>query len=260
MPDPGVALIDAHIDLVAALRARLIGYLRVLWAGLGSYNKPDIQRFAVAFIPAVAGAQVEAAALTDSYLALYERTVGKTIARPVGIPRAVATGGRGVPPLEVYQRPGPDIWGALKDGVDWEEAVDRGLTRAVSLAETDVQLAETHAARHHLAASKTVVGYRRVLTGAASCGLCAVASTRRYHKKALLPIHPGCDCKVAPIYGESDPGQVINQELVDRLGDEIIDRFGDTTQKSYRSLVVVHEHGEIGPMLTRKRDSFTTLP
>ena len=259
MPDPAVALIDGHIALVAAVRARLIDYLRALWAGLGSYNRPDIERFAVAAAPVVVGAQIQAAALTDSYLALYERTVGRTIARPVGIPRAVATGGRGVPPLDLYQRPGPDIWGALKNGVDWGDAVDRGLTRAVSLAETDVQLAETHAARHHLTSSTNVVGYRRVLTGASSCGLCAVASTRRYHKRDLLPIHPGCDCKVAPIYEDRDPGQVINRELADRLGQEITDRFGDTTKGSYSNLVAVHQHGEIGPILTRKRDTFTTL-
>ena len=259
MPDPAVALIDGHIALVAAVRSRLIDYLRALWAGLGSYNRPDIERFATVIAPVVAGAQIQVAALTDSYIALYQRTVTGAPARPVGVPRAVATGGRGVPPLDVYQRPGPDIWGALKNGVDWDEAVDRGLTRAVSLAETDVQLAETHAARHHMAGDTKVVGYRRVLTGASSCGLCAVASTRRYHKRDLLPIHPGCDCKVAPIYGDRDPGQVINRELADRLGQEIADRFGDTTQTSYRSLVAVHQHGEIGPMLTRKSDTFTTL-
>lgn len=259
MPDQAVALIEGHIALTAAVRARLVDYLRALWAGLGSYDRPDIERFATVIAPVVAGAQIQVAALTDGYLALYERTVTGALVRPLGVPRGVATGGRGVPPVEVYRRPGPDIWGALKDGVDWDQAVDRGLTRAVKLAETDVQLAETHAARHHLAGNTKVVGYRRVLTGASSCGLCAVASTRRYHRSNLLPIHPGCDCKVAPIFGDRDPGETINRELADRLGQEITDRFGDTTRTSYSSLVAVHEHGEIGPVLTRRKDTFTTL-
>ena len=252
------ALVERHATLKTAVRAALVEFLRALWASLGSYDRADITRFAAAAVPVVQGAQVQAAALTDSYLALLEQTVTSVPTRPVGIPRAIAIDSRGVPALDVYRRPGPDIWGALKNGVDYQEAVGRGLTRAVGLAETDVQLAETHAARHVLAGKPKVVGYRRVLTGAESCGLCAVASTQRYHRANLLPIHPGCDCQVSPIYGDVDPGRVINQRLVDDLGAEVTDRFGATTRRSYSDLVVVHEHGEVGPMLTRKGDVFTS--
>jgi len=72
------------------------------------------------------------------------------------------------------------------------EAVGRGQRRAKLLGLTDVELAVTHTVRERLADEPRYRFYRRVLTGMESCGLCVVASTQRYRKRDLLPIHPNC--------------------------------------------------------------------
>jgi hypothetical protein len=169
-------------------------------------------------------------------------------------------------------------------------AVGDGERRVRSLALTDLELAVTHTARELLADEPRVRFYRRVLTGAESCGLCIIASTQRYQKRDLLPIHPNCDCVVAPILGDQDPGQVINSTRVsdeatptgetadgvpiygpgDVLDAELLTRdvheairetFGraafDARQIDYRKILLVEQHGELGPVLTVARHHFT---
>lgn len=169
-------------------------------------------------------------------------------------------------------------------------AVGDGERRLRSVALTDVELAVTHAARDRLAEEPEVRFYRRVLTGAESCGLCIVASTQRYRKQDLLPIHPNCDCVVAPILGDQDPGRVINSTqiadevspvgvtrsgvpvysaedlldadvMTDDVHNAIRETFGemafDARQIDYRKILLVKQHGELGPVLTVKRHKFT---
>jgi hypothetical protein len=169
-------------------------------------------------------------------------------------------------------------------------AVGDGERRVRSLALTDLELAVTHTARELLADEPRVRFYRRVLTGAESCGLCIIASTQRYRKRDLLPIHPNCDCVVAPILGDQDPGQVINSTRVSdeatptgetadgvpiygagdvldtefltrEVHDAIRETFGemafDARQIDYRKILLVEQHGELGPVLTVARHHFT---
>lgn len=169
-------------------------------------------------------------------------------------------------------------------------AVERGVRRAKTLGLTDLELATTHAAREFMAEEPRIRFFRRVLTGAESCGLCVIASTQRYHKADLLPIHPNCDCVIAPIYGDQDPGRVINSkrvtddaaptgesrsgvpvfeddQLIDTdlltqdVHDAILREFGqvafDARQLDYRKVLLVQEHGELGPVLAVARHKFT---
>lgn len=169
-------------------------------------------------------------------------------------------------------------------------AVERGQRRARLLGLTDVELAVTHTVREKLATDDRIRYFRRVLTGAENCGLCVVAATQRYHKKDLLPIHPQCDCVVAPILGAKDPGLIINaKEVGDGVSpigqtrdgvplfadDQLIDlgkllepvhravaaEFGfsarDARQIDYRKIMIVRDHGELGPVLAVKSHRFT---
>jgi hypothetical protein len=63
---------------------------------------------------------------------------------------------------------------------------------------------------------RRLVGYRRVLTGR-SCMFCAAAATKRYRKRDLMPLHARCDCSVAPIFPDSDPGDLLNEDLLRNL-------------------------------------------
>jgi hypothetical protein len=170
------------------------------------------------------------------------------------------------------------------------EAVARGERRAKLIGLTDLELAVTHTVRERLAEEPRVKYFRRVLTGAENCGLCVVASTQRYHKADLLPIHPACDCVIAPILGNQDPGHRINTmqvaegasatgesrsgvpvfsddgivdlgDLLEPVHDAIRDTFGrsarDAREIDYRKVLTVHEHGELGPVLSVKRHRFT---
>lgn len=168
-------------------------------------------------------------------------------------------------------------------------AVRKGERRAELLGLTDVELAVTHTVQERLADEPRVRFYRRVLTGDENCGMCVVASTQRYRTKNLMPIHPRCDCVVAPIFG-GDPGRVVNTKrvapgvsptgetrsgvpvfaddqlvdlggLLDDVHEAIADEFGDLAVDArridYRKVITVEQHGEMGPLLTVSRHKFT---
>lgn len=232
-----------------AVRARVVDYVRTIWTDLGDYRDADIDRFVSTVVPVVAGGQRQVAALTDAYLASVGTVIlGKSV-RPVGIPANVINyeALRGVPAAKVYARPGNVVWTALAGGVNLDEAVQRGLGRAMSITATDLQLARTHATRYAMANNDRIVGFRRVPSGGNVCELCSTASTQRYHRDDLLPIHPGCSCGVEPIYGTEDPGQVIDPGTSDTGEPNTVDNPSD---------VVVHDHGELGPVLAVKGQAF----
>lgn len=256
-------LIEAFGERNLRIRTSLLQFVLGTFDGLGSWRDGDIDGFVTAVVPALLGAQRQVGSLADAYIAaMLSDMLGRAV-RPTGI--RVLTGAAlrgGVDPAEVYARPIRTIWKALKAGRDFPDALAQGRNRALTLAGTDLQLAKTHAMRSLLSSNGRIVGYRRVLTGTRSCGLCVVASTQRYHKADLMPVHPSCDCNVAPIVGDHDPGQVINGGLLDDVHSRIQDRFGtaSTTGRGpadYRDLLVTHEHGELGPVLARRGDAFT---
>lgn len=255
-------IVASYALISAGVRAKVLDYVQRVWANLDRYRDEDIDRFVAAVTPVIVGGQLQMGALTDAYLASIEAATLKTTVRPIGVPQNEITDLRGVPTSDVYQRAGVTTWTALANGDDLDNAVAKGLDRALSLAATDLQMAKSHASRYVLDRRPSVVGYRRELTGRKSCGLCAVATTQRYHKADLMPIHPHCDCAVMPLYGTHDPGQVIDEERLADVHSAIADRFGVSDPGArdlvdYRQALIVHEHGEIGPVLAIRGQSFT---
>jgi hypothetical protein len=171
-----------------------------------------------------------------------------------------------------------------------EVAMASGERRARTTGLTDLQLATTNTAQEVLSKAESVVGYRRVLTGAENCGMCVVAATRLYHKRDLMPIHPNCDCVIAPVMSGEDPGRTINNrtvgadivptafskngvpifdadqtidlgDLLQETHDAVTRQFGksfaDAKRIDYRKVITVRQHGETGPTLTVARHKFT---
>lgn len=296
VPDPlsTSAVVASYLALVAQARQNVLAALATQWAALSVYRDADATAFVAGAAPVVEAGQQHVSALTSAYLAHLYGNLTSGSRSPVGTPVARVTGAAvrgGTPPSEVYRRPFEQVWYQLSQGKPLDEAVEAGSQRLQVLATTDLQLAMTHTATAALDTMPHVVGYRRVLTGAENCGLCVVASTQRYHRGELMPIHPRCDCGVAPIVGDSDPGQSINSALLTQgsvptsqnshgvnvystahtldVGDllepvhqavqaEFGRRATDARAIDYRKVITVHHHGEIGPVLTVSRHKFTS--
>jgi hypothetical protein len=273
---PSVVLAQ-YVVAQQAVRASLLVTLQRLWAQLSSWHRPDAERFARMVVPLVQGAQQATSSLTTSYLA---RSVSQMTGQPLRVPAVspmdfVGAAVRKADPMVVYQRPFVQVWTDLANGKPLEQAVESAGHRLVSLAATDVQLAKTATSQAVLSEEPNVVGYRRVLTGDKSCGLCIVASTQRYHKIRKMEIHPGCDCGIAPIYGDDDPGRILDLGALGDVHEAIEDRFGKSSPSAreiagafkvvkgkrvpllYKDVLVSHEHGEIGPVLAVRGQEFT---
>jgi hypothetical protein len=260
------AITTAYAAQTASVRSRLLAVLGATWLGLGAWRTADMDRFLSTALPMVTGAQRLMGSLTDAYLSRVVGALTDSTSLPVGLPTSLVTGEalRGVPPAEVYRRPFVTTWTALSNGQSLDAAVKQGGERLHSVAATDLQLAKTHSASAAMQRMQRVIGYRRVPDGTA-CALCLVASTQRYHRAELLPIHPGCGCDVEPLVGNEPEGQVIDRELLNRIHNAVREKFGTQnlsareigdTGLMYRDLIVTHHHGELGPVLAIRGQHF----
>lgn len=248
------AVLQTYQQSTDALIQQIVQAVTQLWGQLTSWRQPDIEQFAKAVVPIVNAGQIRMASLTEAYLDQYRSIETGKVYRPEGLPPRDVSGSKmrlGTDPVEVYKRSGKEVYKRLANGASLEDAVQSGLDRAVKAAKTDLQLTKTHVSQDILSEDDEIVGWRRVLEGDYSCALCIVASTQRYHKKDLMAIHPGCDCAVAPLYEEQ--GQVIDLETLNKAHDLIKQTFGTSDRGArspeYRKLVIVHDHGELGPIL-----------
>ena len=256
------------------VRSRVESYAQLAWVGLGSYRDADIDRLVGLIVPKVLAGQRQIANLTDGYLA----ALGGARA---GVEPKLVTGAavrNGAEPEDVYRRPAKTLYTKLSEGMAYSNAEAEGFRRLQSLVSTDMQLAMRAQEDRSLRAGGWKF-FKRVLTGSENCAKCAIASTQRYRVGNLKPIHPGCDCTCEPLKTMTDPGQVIDENLLESIhelvGNELgldentVDRgardlgLGKTDAKGnaisdYTDLIVTRNHGEYGPTLTWRKDKFTS--
>jgi hypothetical protein len=163
-----------------------------------------------AALQVVHAGQARTVELVDAYMAL------KVGGDPKGLPagRFTVEALRGLPAAEVYDRPYGALGAQLAGGAEFSTALSSAQASVSKLAGTDLQLAQTHAAREWMADDDRVFGYRRVLGGSHNCPLCSAASTRIYYRADLMPIHENCHCTVAPLIGEHPGGLSVPDEAV----------------------------------------------
>lgn len=230
-------LAQAHIAAEARLRAIAGRAVASVWASLPGYDKVNVDEWLTRVLPIVEAAQRQSVTVTAAYLAraLASQPIGVNVAELVGAgPR------NGAAPEDVYQRPFVTLWSALGAGTDWERAVAEGLTRAVAAAQTDVQLSMRHTLRAVGSADDRILGYRRVPDSSA-CKFCRRVAGQRYVVLSLMPIHPHCGCGA----------QVIT---AGNRGD-----FTGNPKNDLKVDVVVHEHGELGPVLADAAHHFAEV-
>lgn len=248
------------------VRKKVLSYALKAWEGMPSYHEADFERFVEKVVPRIEAGQKRTAELTDAYIA---RVVAAEFAGGVtrGSVAVVTTEAlRGVPSDEVYHRPFSAVYSGLAAGKPLEVAAKAGKNRLMQLVTTNLQLSKTHGSRQAMQRSGAVM-FQRVLTGRENCTLCTIASTQRYWVKDLLPIHPGCDCNVAPLFGDPST-QVINREKLELVHDAVESEFGSTDRgarfidghndrSDYMDLIATETHGEIGPTLTWRHQKFS---
>lgn len=252
------ALTDRYDALSTSLRSRVISFVLDAFDSLGNYRDADAVAFIETVLPTVLAAQAQMGQITDAYLsAMIADMMGSaTAAGGVQLSEAL----RGVDPAEVYSRPFVTTWTALSKGKAYAQAVNEGRTRLLSITESDLQLARTHAAQQSMQAAGAKF-FRRRLTGSKNCALCVLASTQRYRVEKLMPIHPGCDCKVEPLAGSKDPGHVLDEATLREAHAAVAKGTGQSDAggraPDYRDVIITREHGEYGPLLAIRRHDFT---
>lgn len=246
---------DSYALQVRSVRSRLEDFTRTQFTA-GQYRDADVERFVRQVLPLVLAGRKQVSLLTDAYLAA---TLTEQLGRLVRPRGGIDTDAlRGVDPAEVYERPFKTLWTKLSEGKSLEVGISAGLARLTDLVLTDMQLAKRNTAQSVYSDTDGISGFVRTLTGSKSCALCYVASTQRYSKSDLLPIHPGCDCGTRAIL----PGdRATGDARLEGTHEALEDRFGVSNRAArrpdYRKAIVVEEHGEMGPVLTVKSHRFT---
>lgn len=203
---------QAHHARLLAIRETSGGLIENAWDAYAGLDTASAAAFVDEAARITLAAQEQTAALAVAYMNANDAIVGRSADLVPSLP----TIRNGVPPADVYQRSVVEARRMVANGAPLEQAMNAGRARAVGAAQTDVIAANRAAISAGKSSRPWVVGYRRVLTGK-SCALCATASTQRYRIADLAPIHARCDCDVAEIIGNEDPGQIINRELLAEL-------------------------------------------
>jgi hypothetical protein len=243
---------------------------------LGSWRDSDIDRYLAIVGPQIDGIKQQAANLQVAYYQEVAKANGESFTPQAVRPQELTDQAlrNGPSSQEVYRRPFVEVYTALAGNQLLRTAVSLGAVRASSLAETDIQLASRQAGLKQRTGNNNIVGYRRVLTGSENCALCAIASTQRYNRGELKPIHPGCDCGEEPIYGDFDPGQVIDPEGLDSIHEALQQQLGvsDFSARDagigkatasgapisdFTEIIITRNHGEYGPTLGWRNQKFT---
>jgi len=235
---------QAHLRSTRAAVSDAVG---AQWRALGSYNEADVDRFVSAVSPIVSAGQMRAVALTQAYVA-------KRSNRPVvgiDVPNLQAGIRNGVAPSVVYRRPFVRVWTQLKKGQEdyrddnFDYAVDLGQQTAEGNSNMDVALAVT-AAYVILGLLSGGDGDNEIVAWvrdaeASCCAYCQMLDGVHTGPTEPQPLHTGCGCTAHEIYrGHHIPGVNVSP------GSSIDD-------------VTIHEHGELGPVIGRKGDGFTSI-
>lgn len=247
---------------VRSVWTNVLGRVNRSFTGLGSWRDADVRTFQRQALPIILAGERQIASLTASYTEqLYRESADEVRRVAVDLDAVTGKALRGVDPVDVYERPFVELRTALSRGESLDAAIARGSHRLETIAKTDLQLARTHTVREVAADMPRFEYTVRELQGEYDCALCMIASTQRYHKRDLAPIHPGCDCLVKTVTADYDPGQVIDEDRLDRIHELVEEALGTFDRGGravdYRKIIVANDHGEIGPVLGFAGQRFT---
>ena len=190
-------------------------------------------------LPIVGAGQARAVALTSAYLSkrLDLPPMGLTVPNLVG-----ANVRNGTDPETVYKRAFIQTWAELAKSGDYQKAIQIGLNRIESSAEMDIALSARAATLDFGSMStEEITGWVRVADGDA-CAFCSEIDGAVTGPDEPQPLHDRCGCTSDPI-----TRNIPAPDGADSVG--VGDTVGDTE---------IQEHGELGPVITRRGDNFTS--
>lgn len=247
--------VDQFAAQIEQLEQRLAAAFRFVWAGFDAWYDDDIvDDLARQMVDVLLTSRSLTEGMAQQYASL---VLSEFTDQPTSItPGTLDPPRGGVDLAGVYRRPVEMYRRKVATGTDPADAEQQALDRAAVMGQYDLAIASRDA---QLAQYETngVTGYRRVvhpeLSRTGSCGLCIVASDRIYRSSELMPLHARCKCETVPIVGADDPGGAINSsQLADFYAAAGSNRAEELKATRYK----VDEHGELGPTLNWRGDSF----
>lgn len=231
-------LAEAHKTLQTRLQVVVAEAVAAIWRALGHYDRIDVDPFLAQALPVVFAGQQQSANLVAAYIAHSMRlsAFGIDPARISG--PAVRSG---TAPEVVYSRPFIQTWHDLSQGKSWTDAVQAGESRVKSSASMDVSLAQRASFQVAQDDVSGIYGYQRVAS-ANACPFCQAISGAYVKSAFAMPLHNNCNCTLEPLTKVHPNAKWLPD------GTHITDAYA------------VHEHGELGPVLTNPDDHFTPAP
>ena len=227
----------AHKKLQNHLQLVVAAAVAEIWRLLGSYNEPDVPRFLDQALPLVAAGQAQSASLAAAFIARSMRVPA------FGIDPARVTGAAvraGTPPETVYHPSRSSRRGTTS-------ARASPTTRPSASASRGPRPPRTWTWRWRSArASRSPRTTCRASTGtsaspsAGACDFCQSVAGAYCRSANSMPLHNHCSCTLEPLTSAHPSAKWLPD------GTHVADSFA------------VHEHGELGAVLTNPDDQFTT--
>lgn len=261
------ALAEAQQQQIDQLRAQLLAAVAAIYgASIAAdmlTNPAAMLTFLRRLVPLSLAAQASMVRSTQLDLARQLPLDRPILLKPTDIIGAKL---RGKPIEQVYSRAVYDVEDRLDAGDSFEDAVAFGLHRVTQNAVTDLQLARTHSTAAYVDQLqdqlRVKVGTMRTLstTKPNHCALCVLAATQVYYKPGkLMDIHPGCGCGQEIVFEDEfdERRDEMDRQYLDLhnairrdLGDEFQSSDAWSGAEMYKNIVITHEHGELGPILS----------
>lgn len=251
-------LLEQFTSQSANLKDRMIQAAALAWLGFDDwYNQAAVMATAAGVAAQSEAAQQIAAGLSSAYVTGVYGVMTASRAPSIGRSQTGVIR-NGAPSKLVHSRAANAYLRAIATGVaDHRGAINLAVRRASDTMLSDLTLQEREA-QQRILADLGVAHFRRILhpelSVSGSCGLCVAASQRTYNTGDLMPMHPPtCKCTVMPVIGDDDPGLDLNEQDIGQLRD---DAGSNKASDLRRTRYTVHQHGELGPVLTKVDDKF----
>lgn len=236
------------------------------YRALPSLRDEHVPGFVDHTVRIVQAGQQRAIALTSAHMS---NQVGLKTPTALNTAKIIENIRNGVKAEDVYARPIITARAGIEK-LGFAQAFEKGLVRLLATAEMDVAMAARDASADFGALNTDqVIGFERV-ADPDCCDFCTEIDGAKVYNADPAPLHNNCGCTLEAItkdrLGELSAkrqDEIVREDLAREFGAGTGTYFRDTweTVVNERSngITEVQQHGEMGPVITARGDSFTGL-